>query len=175
VYTGHKINSFSSDRKGSGMVDPKLMENWFKLMAEAMRGTRDAQEALQSLPSTNNPAELTAWMMRWMPAGTANAPDAFREWLEDWYKMMGVVPRSRYLEALERCDQLRVRLEEAEATIKRLQPTPGANLDEAQKAMDAWQSTMQATLKAQSEWMQRFMSPGTSSGMPDKDAKNEGT
>ena len=110
------------------MVNPKLMQAWFDLVVEASKGTQEARDAFQALSkASGNPEALRHWMAKFMPAAlaatdTAN-PEAVEEWLEESWRMMGVVPRSRYLELLEKNDQLQRRLEKAEATIKRLRAT----------------------------------------------------
>jgi hypothetical protein len=81
------------------------------------------------------------------------SPEAFEAWLEEWWKMMGAVPRSRYLEVLERCETLRRRLEEAEATISRLRGMlEEGRQEEARKVLDLGEQMLEETLKAQAEW-----------------------
>jgi hypothetical protein len=139
------------------MLDARAMEAWFRLVTEAMQGTQPAQQAIRSLserPMT--PDAVARWMTRFMPtaAGTVK-PELFEAWLEGWYKTMGVVPRSRYLEALERAEQLRTRLEEAEHTIQQLRSMIGVRgqEEEARKVLNLWEQTVTETLQAQAAWM----------------------
>lgn len=144
------------------MINPKVMEAWVTLMAEAMRGTKDAQDAFRSLtemPATSD--NLESWLARFMPSTARLAqPEAFETWLEEWWRMMGVVPRTRYLELLERCDTLQRRLEKAEETIQNLRSLLGSKAqqgEEARKIMDLWSAMLDETIKTQSEWMQSWM------------------
>jgi hypothetical protein len=139
------------------MMDPKALEAWHRLMAEAVRGTGEGREALKSLAeSPTTPDDLARWWARFMPAGVARSrPEAFEAWLEEWWKLMGVVPRSRYLELLERCELLRSRLQEAESTISRLRAVVGVRgqEQEARRTLDLGAKALAETLKAQTEWM----------------------
>jgi hypothetical protein len=136
-------------------------EAWFRLMSEAMRGSGYAQEAVRALSSsTTSMHDLSRWMGQFMPAGVGSPAqtELFGEWLEQWWKMMGVVPRYRYLELLERHENLRLRLEECEKARK---VTGSMNLQDAQeetrKVMDLWGTMLDGMLKAQSEMMQNFL------------------
>jgi len=148
------------------MFTPKMMEAWFNLMSEAMRGSGDAQQIMKNLSSTTNVSEETLRMMaRFMPPGMMPMqPEAMSDWLEEWWRMMGVVPRHRYLELLERYELLRSRLEESEKTSRRLQSMLGEKRqEEAQKVLDFWGNTLEETLKSQNEWMQMWMPKTTGS------------
>jgi DNA repair ATPase RecN len=143
------------------MVNPKMMEAWFTLMAEAMRGTKEAQEAFQYLPKmSTNSEDLSHWLQKFMPvAGSNLQPEAFEEQLEEWWRMMGVVPRARYMELLEKNDQLQRRLEKAEETIQKLRKMmekQGPQAEEAQQVLDTWNTMLQETLKTQTEWMRAW-------------------
>ncbi|GAB4444697.1 MAG: hypothetical protein Fur0044_40960 [Anaerolineae bacterium] len=138
------------------------MELWLRLMSDAMRGTADAQEAIRTLgeiPTT--PDQLTRWMTRFMPlmAGQTPGPEMMGDWLEDAWKMMGVVPRYRYLELLERHELLRQRLEEAEKTIQKLRKTSSGNKmpeQEVQQILNLWEGMLQETLSMQADWMRTW-------------------
>ena len=145
-------------------MNPTLMGAWFNLMAEAMKGTKESQEAFQRLSKiSGDPAEVSRWLTQFMPAAAAASanlqPEAFEEWMEESWRMMGVVPRPRYLELLEKCDTLQRKLDKAEEAIQNLR----GRLDnkdqqevDAQKMADIWGTMMQDTLKAQSEWMRTW-------------------
>jgi hypothetical protein len=140
------------------VTDPKIMEAWFTLMAEAMRGTKEAQEAFQSLSkATLNPADLSRWMGTFMPGLASSAArqqaEGPEQWLEEWWRMMGVVPRARYLELLEKYDTLTRRLEQARETIEKMR----AALDEkarpeAKNVLDLWNTMLDETVKIQAQW-----------------------
>jgi hypothetical protein len=143
-------------------MNPKLVDAWLRLMNAAWQGPSEVQaaalsfsEALASSGPTTAPDEFARWMARFTPAGSAPVPpQLFGEALEEWWRMMGFVPRSRYLELLERCELLQRRLQEAEATIQRLRTR---KVDaEGQQILDAWETTLQDTLKAQAEWMRMW-------------------
>lgn len=140
-----------------------LTEVWLRLMGDAMRGTADAQEAVRTLSEApTNPDKLTRWMTRFMPSIAGNSrPEALGDVIEDTWRMMGVVPRYRYLELLERHEMLRNRLEQAEREISKLRKTAFATdvpKQEAQKVLDMWEGMLQETLKMQSDWMRTWAS-----------------
>jgi len=140
------------------------MEFWLRLMSDAMRGAADAQKAIRLLgemPMT--PDQLTRWMAQFMPVAAAQTskPEMLGDWLEDTWRMMGVVPRYRYLELLERCELLRRRLEQAEKTIQKMRKaTSGGKMpeQEVQQVLDMWEGMLQETLSMQAEWMRGWTS-----------------
>jgi len=136
------------------------MDAWFRLMRETARNATTAQETFGSLTKAATPEELARHMAQ-MAAGTSsglNENELMRMW-EDWWRAMGVVPRSRYLELLEENDALRRQLREAEQTIERLR-TAGRTADKStaqvQQAAQAWENMFQQMLDAQSQWMQAW-------------------
>lgn len=148
------------------MVDPKLMEAWYRLMAEAARSGADPWSPLhEEGDAPKNPA---AWLARWMKEqgatsdlpGSMPDPDEMPEaWMEQWYRSMGVVPRSRYLRALERNEKLRNELEKAKERIERLSRASKQGADHAAAAddmLDQWQQSLEDTLDAQARWMESF-------------------
>ncbi len=143
------------------MINPKAMEAWFILMAEATKGTKEAREAFQSLSQmSGDPEEINRWMATFMPGAMPSSgnlqPEAFEEWMEESWRMMGVVPRSRYLDLLEKCDTLQRKLDKAEETIQKLRTrldNREQQEEDAQKVADLWGTMMEDTLKAQTEWM----------------------
>jgi len=143
------------------MVTPKVMEAWLRLISEAMRGTADAQEAVKLLSGASaSPEEMTRWMTRFMPAGVGGTkPEVFSEWNETWWRTMGFVPRSRYLELLEKYEMLRSRLEKSEETIRKLEPmlnTTKEQGEEAKKVLNLWETMLKDTLNTQAEWMRTW-------------------
>lgn len=151
---------------------PNMVEVWLRLMNDAMRGTTDAQEAIRALsegPMT--PDQVARWVMRVSPmlATTSSAkPEAFNDWLEGSWQMMGVVPRYRYLELLERHELLRLRLEEAEKklqSMRKTMPVGAVPEKEAQQILDMWQNMLHETVKMQTDWMRNWTA---ADGEPDK-------
>jgi hypothetical protein len=142
------------------MNNPVVIEAWLRLMQETMQGAGRAQETLRGLGEAwKSPEELNRWMESVPPLRSGvSSSEEFREWMQEWWKMMGVVPRSQYLELLERYDVLRTRLEEAEATIQRLRATLGVKGQEKQanEILDHWETATHAALKAQSEWLRTW-------------------
>ena len=159
------------------MLSPKALEAWYTLMAEATRGSAEAQEAFESLSKmSGNPEDMNRWMAQFMPGAastTSFTPDAFEGQLEDWWRMMGVVPRTRYLDLLEKCDTLQRKLDKAEETIESLrkrtgdQSQPGS--EETKQVLDMWSSMMGETLKTQNEWMKAW----TAANSSDSDSEGE--
>jgi hypothetical protein len=111
---------------------------------------------------------IDAWLGLWLRATPWNQlapfshPDVIRGWIENWCTLTGMVPRSLYLEVLERKEVLRTRLEEAEATIQQLRGTKrfeaqGNEIVSAwETAINLWQMAVQSTVKAQNEWMRSW-------------------
>ena len=149
----------------SMIYNPRALEAWYTLMAEAMRGTSEAQNAFQSLSEmSSTPEDFNKWMTRFMP-GAAGAmkmqPEGFEDQMESWWRMMGMVPRSRYLDLLEKNDALRRKLERAEKTIEGMRKKQGfqeQQEEEAKKVLDMWSGMMEETLKTQTEWMKAWTS-----------------
>lgn len=173
----HRPDDHRETQRGNAVANPDLLEAWYRLMAEAMRETADTQKFIDRLGEGAHPAE---WMARWMKQRGADAPPAPEdlpdEWLEQWYKTMGVVPRSRYLKLLERHEALRQELDRARKKIERL----GGSFDSAEQQeaaedlMNIWKSTLDETMKAQSEWMRAFSEPPSDAPEEKDDPPGEG-
>lgn len=143
------------------MVNPKLMEAWFNLVAEAMKETHDTKNVFQSLSEMSGKAEeMSQWAAKFMPMASnfSGKPDVFEEWLEESWQIMGVVPRSHYLDLLEKNDSLQRKLEKAEATIQRLEARLKENKhsDDPSEAMEVWNTMVEDALKSQTEWMRNW-------------------
>jgi hypothetical protein len=154
----------------------QLAEAWFRLLAEAARGTRAAQGTLRGLADGQlTPDKLAERIARWLPAGIAPpSAEKLSRWSEEMWATIGVVPRRRYVELLERYEALRARLEEAEVTIRRLQRllSEKGHEGDAQKLLDLWSNAVGETLKSQAEWM-RGLIGGVDEGR-DEAAPHEG-
>lgn len=155
-------------------LNPKAMEAWFTLMAEAMRGTQQAQQAFDAYAQmSGTPEEWRQWMSLYMPLAAAppTSPEAMDRWVEEWQRMMGVVPRQRYLDLLASHDELQHRLQKAEETIAGLRALlTGKDVQEdaAHQVVDIWTKMLDDTLKTQAEWMQRWAEPKAAD--PDTDS-----
>lgn len=156
---------------------PNITEQWLRLMSEAMRGAADAQEAIRALgemPTT--PDQLTRWFGRFGLGAPSAAPDTFQDWLEESWRMMGVVPRYRYLELLERYELLRQRLEEAEKKIQKMRTSVLMDKvpeQEAQKVLDLWEGMLQDTLKVQADWMRAWTASSDKKAAPAETSQSE--
>lgn len=147
----------------------RFTEEWLRLLAEAARGTRAAQSTIRSLASLT-PEKLARRIGRWLPAGVAPpAAESLAQWTEELWSRIGVVPRSRYQELLERYEALRLRLEEAEVTIQRLKRllSEKGREGDAQKLLDLWSNAVGETLRSQAEWMRTWIAgPGEAEVQP---------
>lgn len=151
--------------------DPKLMDAWFTLMAEAMRGAQQARQAFAAVGQmSGSAAEWQTWMAQYLDTAGAATPESMEAWVEEWQKIMGVVPRQRYLALLERNAELERQLRQAQETIAALQALAAGQetgKEAAQQVMDSWNKLLEETLRTQSEWMQRW------SGADDADPESD--
>ena len=153
-------------------ANTEIIEAWFTLMAEAMKGGQGAQEALRSLSKVTDPADLSRWMTIFMPGLASSAHQqagVLEEWLEEWWRMMGVVPRARYLELLEKHDALRRQLEKAQETIRSMEEAFGHKGQQeayAKNVLDLWSTMLDETLKAQAEWLKTWKGTGEKKEQP---------
>jgi hypothetical protein len=137
----------------------RFTEEWLRLLADAARGTRAAQSAIRSL-GTLTPETLAQGIARWLPAGVAPpTAESLAQWTEELWSRIGVVPRYRYQQLLERYEALRARLEEAEVTIRRLKRllSERGREGDAEKLLDLWANVVGDTLRSQAEWMRTWI------------------
>jgi hypothetical protein len=148
-------------------MDARQVELWLRMTADAMRGADDAQRALGALSEGPlSPASLEAWMKLWLPQGkhsggagvSKTEVSDFHTMLEDWWRLLGVVPQYRYDELNKRYEELKRRLEDAEKTAARLRRALGSEggQAEAREMLDTWENLTEQTLAAQSEWARRW-------------------
>lgn len=150
----------------------RLTEAWFRLLADALRGTRAAQATIRSLADGKlTPDKLARQIAQWVPTGVAPpTAETLSQWTEELWSTIGVVPRSRYVELLERYEALRARLEEAEVTIGRLKRMlhEKGHEGDAEKLLDLWSNAVGETLKSQAEWMRGWIAgPGRAEPEPE--------
>ena len=148
-------------------MDAKTLEAWMRMTADALKGADQAQKALEALgKGPLSPEGVAGWWSAWVPkAETAPEgvdPLQFQTLVEQWWKAIGVVPRHRYLELLERYEQLRGRLEAAEETVKSLRGLFRAHRSEQEvgAALDQWEDVTRKALETQEEWMRTWMEGG---------------
>ena len=140
------------------------LEAWFQLMAQAMQGTQEAQKAFANLPQSPEAiANFQKYLALFAPGmempSAVSQPQAMIEWLETWQKAMGVVPRTRYLELLEKADALERRVRELEETNRQLRGlVEGREQQEesAQKMSELWGQMVDSSIKTQSAWMKAW-------------------
>jgi hypothetical protein len=148
-------------------MDTRLVELWLRITADALRGTDDAQRAIGALgEGPLSPSSLGAWMDLWLAKGkpsgggiSAAEVAEFHTMLEDWWRLLGVVPRYRYDELNRHYEELRSRLEDSERTVRRLRRAlgQGGAQAEARSVLDSWENLTEQTLATQSEWARHWM------------------
>jgi hypothetical protein len=149
------------------MTDARLVEMWLRMTADAVRGTDDAKRALGALgEGPLSPPSLEAWMKLWLAPGgqsgstvSSSEVTEFHTMLEDWWRLLGVVPRYRYDELDKHYAELKRRLEESERTVHRLRRAlgQGGEQAEAKSMLDAWETLTEQTLASQSEWTRQLL------------------
>ncbi|MEM9997581.1 MAG: hypothetical protein AAF809_07755 [Bacteroidota bacterium] len=95
--------------------------------------------------------------------------DADEPATEQWYRAIGMVPRQRYLDLLDRTEQLRRKLEDAEARLERLHQSNASAAEATEVAsemMASWQDAMRETFQAQAAWMKAFEPSDTEDAPP---------
>lgn len=141
------------------MQNSTFIEAWLRLVTDTMQEGNRAQDAFRFLTTAwKSQEQMNKWIERFLPTSEISRPEEIRGWIEDWWKTMGVVPRSLYLELLERNEVLKAKLEDAETTIQQLRATVGVTGQEKQanEILNVWETTIQTTLKAQNEWLQTW-------------------
>jgi len=144
------------------MERDKLAEQWYRLLADAAQGSAQAREAMEAFSKVGTAGDFSRWTTQFMPGAgpSGDAPAA----MEQWWEMMGVVPRARYQKLLEHSEKMRAKLEEAETTIQQLREMLagiGQN-EEAARLAKTWESAMREGVKSYSDWLeawQRAMQP----------------
>jgi hypothetical protein len=164
----------AQDSTGTPMSAPAMVA-WVQLMAQAMQGAQEAQKALTIMVQS---PELMANFQKWlaifapgieMPIPVSQ-PELMTEWLETWQKAMGVVPRTRYLELLEKADALERRVRELEETNRQFRAMLlGSNQQEdvSQTVAEFWGQMVENGIKTQAAWMKAW-SGGEDPGEPAK-------
>lgn len=135
-------------------METTLFELWLK---QIQRASEDP-EWWQWMLGTKHDADTSAkeWLNRWKSilTGTGN-PAEIQKVQDDWFRMMGVVPRQRYLDLLEKCDALQRQLETTEHALKAATAAMSPESEKGSKAqmVDAWQQMATQTLALQQAWL----------------------
>ena len=156
-------------------MDLNVTEAMVRLMSDAMRGVSGAQKAMRSLAEL--PPDTDAFLS-WLKDNVPTMDDVARSDLigpqiEEWFQMMGFVPRGRYQELLDRYETLRRRIEESEKHRDELQSMLGPQ-HVANELLDAWGATLQTTLKAQSEFLKILTGGGAKAEKEDEEEHANG-
>jgi hypothetical protein len=124
-------------------VDPRLAVTWERLLKLA-RGSADVVEVLLPVAAGLTRDELARLLGRAASRQKAEALDA----LEQVWRLLGVVPRYRYEELMERYGTLRRRVEEAERGLSEVQRTMqrAEREADAKDALDAWGALVRRTI-----------------------------
>jgi hypothetical protein len=134
-----------------GVVDPRVLEAWSRLLS-GMQSSAETMDVLLPLTGGLSRDQLNSLLSG---AGVTGSRRGSRplgmESIEQFWSLMGVVPRYRYEELEERYQALRARLEEAEVTIQRLRKIMDekGGQPEARRLLDTWASAVGETLKMQ--------------------------
>ncbi len=154
------------------MEPNRIMEAWLSMMTEAVRGNTDARAAVQAMTmAPMRPDEMLRLMTTFMPPGIAPVQaEVFNDWLEEYWKAMGVVPRYRYLELLERYERARERVEELERfTRSRTQLSSSLERtgnDSAERVLSMWGKVMEDSMKMQQEMLKTWMTTAADGTRP---------
>ncbi len=161
------------------MTPNVFMEAWLRMITEAARGSTDALDTMRLMTATPiTPEDMLRLMRRFMPTGSSMpmTPDGLTSTMEEYWGMLGVVPRYRYLEVLERNEQLRRRLDDAERKLNQMRQLSGAReqtTEEAQKMLTLWSSMMAETVRMQNEWVRSLASLAKSSSETEASGSRE--
>ena len=138
-------------------MELKSLQSLVGMMADTVRGSAEARDALAALLTRAGDVDaLRTWVQRFVPmGGNLLRPELLAQQIEEVARMTGFVPRSKYLELLERHEILREKLADAEKTIQRLQAmlATGGNEPAARKLLDGLGTAVGGTLKVQADIM----------------------
>jgi hypothetical protein len=154
-------------------LSTSAMEEWLQLLAQMMQGTQEAQKAFATMSqSPGAMAGFQKWLDLFTPGielpKAESQPEMMTSWLENWQKAMGVVPRARYLELLEKLDALERRVRDLEDMNRRLKALlEGREQQEetTQSLAKLWGQMAENSIKTQAAWMEAWTNsepPGAS-------------
>ena len=155
----------------SNAYDPKLLEAWFRFMAEATKASSSANETFQRTTqgtqnkSASAPPNFAEMMTQFyspanLPANLPNQPEMFNQMTEAWLASFGMVPKARY-DALEaKYEELLEKFKESERTVQALRTGQAVSGEQTKELLQTWENTVQKTLQAQSAWWQSWSQGG---------------
>lgn len=128
--------------------DPKLLEAYFRFMAELSKHSSQLSETVEALSQAASPE---AWVKFMQQAAGEN-------WLERYWQSLGLIPKARYDELEARYLELKAQLEAAEREAQQLRMLLKAQGNEAtQAAVEAWSGALKQTLEAQTRWWEAWL------------------
>jgi hypothetical protein len=132
-----------------------MLEAWSRLL-RGMQSSAETMELLLPFTGGLSRDQLNSLLTGASVTGGRSAPTPpGMEAIEQFWSLLGVVPRYRYEELEERYQALRARLEEAEVTIQRLRKLMDekGGQPEARRVLDTWASAVGETLTMQAGMM----------------------
>ncbi|HCR49905.1 MAG TPA: hypothetical protein DIW24_09765, partial [Bacteroidetes bacterium] len=110
-------------------------------------------------PQKDAASTVSEWLNDWKAVltGTRN-PAELQKMQDDWHRVMGVVPRQRYLDLLEKYDALQRQLELTEQALRAAKAPTTATTDHEpnEQIVKSWQQMAEQTLSLQSAWLKNF-------------------
>ena len=110
--------------------------------------------------AVRSPEAARRWLETWLGKASGGEhtprPEDLEEVLEAWWRTLGVVPAQRYRELEKQHEELKKRLEESEATVRKLRQilrAEGAETaqEAAAEVLDRWERTTREVLDAQAQ------------------------
>ncbi len=141
-------------------VDPKLLEAYFRFMAEASKQAAQGKEFFEQLPKVSSPDDWAALMQGFSPAEAQ--PEDMAQFTEAYWAALGFVPKIRFDELRRQYLALKEKLELAEQEANRLRVllTMKGQEEQAKEVADAWSETLKTTLDAQTKWWADWLAAG---------------
>ena len=152
--------------------DPKLLEAWFRFMAEATKASSSANEMFQRTTqgagqgsAGATPPNFAEMMTQFyspdnLPANFAGQPEMFNQMTEAWLASFGMVPKSRYDALGAKYEELLSKFKESERTVQALRTGQAMSGEQTKEVLKTWEDTVQKTLQAQTAWWQSWSQAG---------------
>lgn len=138
--------------------DPKLLEAYFRFMAEVSKQSGQLSDTLETWQHASNPEAWAKVMQQFYPGKPPISPEEMQRWLERYWRTLGFVPKSRYDELEAQYLKLKDRLEAAEREAQHLRTLLKVQGSEkTQAAVEAWSDTIKQTLEAQTRWWEAWL------------------
>ena len=142
------------------MTDPKLLESYFRFMAETMKQQAQVNDFFEAFQKATSPEAWASFLQKTSPEISAPETPAasFQSLSESYWRAMGFVPKLQYDELEAKYLELKAKLEAAEREAERLKALlSGEQQEKAKEAIDAWTEAMQNTLEAQTKWWSTWL------------------